>query len=117
LLAKCLDAVPMRRVKDIEMAVLTRPGCYRKVADSLAVKEVWVGVGGRRKRYVLCFNPAEAERQQQHRLEVLTRLVAELKLPDERTGLQIWLRDRYKGSRARWYRPSAHERENDGRRV
>ena len=53
-------AVPMRRVGEVEAEVLSRPGRYRKVADNLEVKEVWVGDGERRKRYVLCFNPAEA---------------------------------------------------------
>ena len=62
-LGRYVLAVPMRRVKDVESEVLTRPGRYRKVADNLEVKEVWVGEGERRKRYVLCFNPAEADRQ------------------------------------------------------
>ena len=83
-LGRYVLAVPMRRVKDVEAEVLTRPGRYRKVADNLEVKEVWVGDGERRKRYVLCFNPAEAERQRQHRIEVLTELAAELNLLDER---------------------------------
>src|SRR5690349_19330553 len=77
-------AVPMRRVKDVESEVLTRPGRYRKVADNLAVKEVWVGEGERRKRYVLCFNPAEAEQQRARRAQVLAALTAELTLLEER---------------------------------
>src|SRR5208337_3287155 len=52
----------------------------RRVAENLEVKEVWVGDGERRKRYVLCFNPAEAERQRLHRAEVLAELESELKL-------------------------------------
>jgi transposase len=83
-LGRYVLAVPMRRVKDIETEVLTRPGRYRKVADNLEVKEVWGGDGERRKRYVLCFNPAEAERPRQHRMQVLTELAAELKLLEER---------------------------------
>jgi transposase len=71
-------AVPMRRVRDVEAEVLTRPGRYREVADNLQVKEVWVGEGERRKRYVLCLNPQEAERQRQHRMQVLAELEAEL---------------------------------------
>jgi hypothetical protein len=68
----------MRRVRDVEAEVLTRPGRYRAVAENLQVKEVWVGEGERRKRYVLCLNPEEAERQRQHRLQVLTELEVEL---------------------------------------
>ena len=82
-LGRYVLAVPMRRVKDVETEVLTRPGRYR-VADNLAVKEVWVGEGERRKRYVLCFNPAEAEQQRAHRAQVLAELNAELTLLDER---------------------------------
>jgi hypothetical protein len=83
-LGRYVLAVPMRRVQDVEAEVLTRPGRYRKVADNLEVKEVWVGEGERRKRYVLCFNPAEAERQRQHRLQVLIELDAELTAQDKR---------------------------------
>src|SRR3954447_2160990 len=83
-LGRYVLAVPMRRVKDVETEVLTRPGRYRKVADNLEVKEVWVGDGERRKRYVLCFNPAEADRQSAHRAQVLVELTAELTLLDER---------------------------------
>jgi hypothetical protein len=53
----------MRKVKAIEADVLTRPGRYKKVADNLQVKEVWVGDGERRRRYVLGLNPQEAERR------------------------------------------------------
>jgi hypothetical protein len=83
-LGRYVLAVPMRRVKDVEGEVLTRPGRYRKVADNLEVKEVWVGDGERRKRYVLCFNPAEAAQQRAHRAQVLVELTAELTLLDER---------------------------------
>jgi transposase len=83
-LGRYVLAVPMRRVKDVESEVLTRPGRYRKVADNLEVKEVWVGDGERRKRYVLCFNPAEAAQQRAHLAQVLAALTAELTLLDER---------------------------------
>src|ERR1700759_3045376 len=83
-LGRYVLAVPMRRVQDVESEVLPRPGRYRKVADNLAVKEVWVGDGERRKRYVLCFNPAEAEQQRARRAQVLAELTAELTLLDER---------------------------------
>src|SRR5689334_21177339 len=83
-LGRYVLAVPMRRVKDVESEVLTRPGRYRKVADNLEVNEVWVGDGERRKRYVLSFNPAEAEQQRAHRAQVLAELNAELTLLDER---------------------------------
>ncbi len=49
-LGRYILAVPMRKVKDIALEVLTRPGRYKQVADNLQVKEVWVGEGERRKR-------------------------------------------------------------------
>jgi transposase len=83
-LGRYVLAVPMRRVQDVEVEVLSRPGRYRQVADNLQVKEVWVGDGERRKRYVLCFNPQEAERQRQHRQQVVMEMDAELTALDKR---------------------------------
>jgi hypothetical protein len=77
-LGRYILAVPMRRLKEVEAKVLARPGRYRKIADNLQVKEVWVGTGERRRRYVVCFNPEEAERQRRHRAMVLEALAAEL---------------------------------------
>src|SRR6185369_6243076 len=59
-----------------------RVPCDRK--PRIEVKEVWVGEGERRKRYVLCCNPAEAEQQRAHRAQVLAELSAELSLLRER---------------------------------
>jgi transposase len=83
-LGRYVLAVPMRRVQDVEVEVLTRPGRYREVAANLQVKEVWVGDGERRKRYVLCFNSQEAERQRAHRQQVLREIEAELTALDKR---------------------------------
>ena len=58
--------------------VLGRAGRYKKVADNLRVKEVVVGDGERRRRYVLCHNPQEERRQRRHRAKVLEELDAEL---------------------------------------
>ena len=70
--------MPIHRGGEIAQAVLTRPGRYQAVADNLQVKEVWVGEGERRRRYVVCHNPQEEARQRQHRNQVLTELEAEL---------------------------------------
>jgi hypothetical protein len=83
-LGRYILAVPMRKVKEIEAEVLTRPGRYKPVADNLQVKEVVVGEGERRRRYVLCLNPEEAERQRLHREQVLVELRAELGLLRQR---------------------------------
>lgn len=83
-LGRYILAVPMRKVRDIEVEVLTRPGRYKQVADNLQVKEVWVGEGERRRRYVLCLNPQEVERQRQHREQVLAEIAAEIKRLESR---------------------------------
>jgi transposase len=83
-LGRYILAVPMRKLKEVEGEVLARPGRYRRIAANLEVKEVWVGQGERRRRYVVCFNPEEAERQRQRRAVVLGVLQAELALLAER---------------------------------
>lgn len=75
---KYLLCMPMRRGDEITREVMAHRGRYRVVAENLQVKEVIVGKGERRRRYVLCYNPQEAERQRAHRAEVVEALTAEL---------------------------------------
>jgi Transposase DDE domain len=77
-LGRYILATPLRKLSEVEAEVLIRPGRYKPVADNLQVKEVVVGEGERRRRYVLCLNPQEAERQRRHREAVLDELAAEL---------------------------------------
>jgi transposase len=71
-------AMPCRKGTEVVTEVLTRRGRYQHVRDNLRVKEVWVGRGERRRRYVVCFNPDEAKRQRAHREEVIRELSASL---------------------------------------
>ena len=71
----CLPVKPGTEVSD---DVLARPGRYRTVAANLEVKEVVVGDGERRRRYVVCCNAEEAKRQQAHRAQILAELEAVL---------------------------------------
>jgi hypothetical protein len=48
-------------------AALARQGRYQTVRDNLRVKEVVVGDGDAAKRFVICHNPAEADREQTQR--------------------------------------------------
>ena len=57
---------------------LSRQGRYQTVRDNLRVKEVRVGDGDAAKRFIVCHNPAEAERDKTHRDDTITRLQAEL---------------------------------------
>jgi len=75
---KYIVCMPIHRGGEVAKAVLTRPGRYQEVADNLRVKEVVVGDGERRRRYVVCHNPQEEKRQRQHREQVLKELEAEL---------------------------------------
>src|SRR3954453_17971639 len=59
-------------------AALARQGRYQTVRDSLRVKEVRVGDGDAAKRFVICHNPAEAERERTQREDTIRRLQAEL---------------------------------------
>ncbi len=57
---------------------LSRQGRYRTVKDNLRVKEVRVGDGDAAVRYVVCHNPAEAERDRTRRAQRLARIEREL---------------------------------------
>jgi hypothetical protein len=71
-------ATPIGRVKEVRDEVLGRPGRYAEVAPNLRAKEVVIGRGERRRRYILCLNTEEAERQKHHREEILELLRCEL---------------------------------------
>ena len=77
-LGRYVLAVPAGRLKEVREDVLSRPGRFRKVAENLEVKEVVVGDGERRRRYVVCRNRAEEERQRKRRERVLVELGEEL---------------------------------------
>lgn len=100
--------MPMRRGDEVSEQVLSRAGTFAPVQPSellgdeskwlclpigckesknqeseppLFVKEVWLpykGAGERARRYVVCYNPKECERQRAHRKEVLGHLEREL---------------------------------------
>jgi hypothetical protein len=55
---------------------LSRAGRYRTVRDNVEIKEIVVGDGEARRRFILTRNPKEAERQRRRREEVLTDLRA-----------------------------------------
>ena len=57
---------------------LSRQGRYRSVRDNLRVKEVRVGEGEAAVRYVVCHNPAEADRDRARRAQRIAQIEAEL---------------------------------------
>lgn len=59
-------------------AALCRPGRFRIVKDNLHVKEVFVGEGTGRRRYVIAYNPEQAKVDRINREKTLDRLRCEL---------------------------------------
>jgi len=86
---KYLLACRMSSVSEIKQDVLTKRGPYTVFKDNLHAKEVIVGDGERRNRYILCYNPKEAERQGKHRTQVIELLEYELnRHPDKKASAQ-----------------------------
>ncbi len=60
----------MRKHKEVRELVLGRRGRYAEVGPKLKVKEVWV----KQRRYILCLNEEEAEKDKAAREAILDRL-------------------------------------------
>jgi len=75
---KYIVCMPLTSGGEVIKDVITRGGRYKEVAGNLHVKEVVVGDGERRRRYVVCYNPEEEKRQRKHRSYLLKNLEAEL---------------------------------------
>lgn len=71
---KYLLATRMGSVSEVKHKVVSKRGKYKVIQDNLHAKEVIVGDGERRRRYILCYNPKEAERQRKHRQEIVEKL-------------------------------------------
>lgn len=90
---KYLLAVRMGSVTEVKAEVLNRPGRYKIIADNLHAKEVTVGAGARQRRYIVCYNPHEAKRQQLHRQQVIKELEEELGKHSNRQATARWAID------------------------
>jgi len=75
---KYILCMPIKVGSEVAKSVVTRPGRYQDVASNLKVKEVTVGDGEGRRRYVVCYNPEEDRRQKDHRKKALEELEVEL---------------------------------------
>jgi len=85
-----LLAIRAGAVSEVQEEVLSRAGRYKEIADNLRAKEVVVGEGVMARRYIVCFNPSEAKRQQKHREKVLEELDKELRKHRDRGATQSW---------------------------
>jgi transposase len=75
---KYLLATRMASISEIKHEVLGKRGRFKVIHDNLHAKEIVIGDGERRTRYILCYNPKEATRQKKHREEVVRFLEEEL---------------------------------------
>jgi transposase len=66
--------IPLRKWKVADQ-ILKEGGEYQKVAPNLEVNEVWHDG----QRYVICYNPEQAEKDRKERLSFVAHLEAELK--------------------------------------
>jgi transposase len=87
---KYLLACRMASVAQIQREVLSKPGRYTILKDNLHAKEVIVGDGERRTRYILCYNPKEAERQQKHRQATVALLEEQLAAHADKSATAQW---------------------------
>jgi len=62
-----------------EMA-LAHPGRFKVLADNLHIKEVFAGEGTGQRRYVIAYNPQQAEVDRINRQQILERLACELEV-------------------------------------
>ena len=100
---KYLLATRMGSVSEVKEDVITKPGRYKVISENLHAKEVVVGDGERRRRYILCYNPREAERQRKHREQVVKELEEELgKHPDHKATAR-WAIDLLASGRTKRY--------------
>ena len=76
-------AEKLRNARGEAKEALTRPGRFHTVAGNLQVKEVIVGEGERRQRFVVCFNPETATRDQRVRANLVAYLTTQIEGTDE----------------------------------
>ena len=67
--------VKMRKLKKVKDFVLSTPGRYKDVEDNLKVKEIRLN----NKRYIICYNPYQAEKDRKDREEIIKNLQKKIK--------------------------------------
>jgi hypothetical protein len=82
-----LLATRMAGVKEIKETVLSQPGRYRELSENLHAKEVSLANG---KRYIICYNPAEARRQACHREEIVSLLESKIRRHKNKNATKKW---------------------------
>ena len=68
----------LRGKKEVNRMALSHKGRYQKVRDNLYVKEVTIGCGVGRRRFVVVYNPEQAKKDKATRERVLERIEKEI---------------------------------------
>ncbi|AZR74480.1 hypothetical protein BBF96_14465 [Anoxybacter fermentans] len=76
----------LRSCKKEVKEALARSGRYQKIKDNLEIKEIIVGDGEAKKRYVLAYNPLEAKRQKEQREQIIKEIESQLKFLRQLSG-------------------------------
>jgi transposase len=100
---KYLLATRLGSSAEVKQEVLTKAGRYKEIHENLQAKEVIVGEGERRRRYILCYNSKEAQRQKQHREEVVAVLEKELARHENKPVTAQWAIELLASSRYKKY--------------
>ena len=90
---KYLLATRMASISEVKHEVLGKRRRYHVIQDNLHAKEVIIGDGERRRLYILCYNPKEAERQKKRRAEIVRFLQEELTRHPEPKATARWAID------------------------
>jgi len=76
----------LRDSQEAHKEALSFKGRFKKVKDNLEVKEIVVGEGERRRRFVLVFNPEQAKKDKTTRERTLQRIEEEIKALGDQRG-------------------------------
>ncbi|WP_321414552.1 IS1634 family transposase [uncultured Desulfobacter sp.] len=82
------------RGPNVNEEALNRGGRFKKVNDNLHIKEVFVGEGSGRRRFVIAYNPEQAEHDKHVRARNLERIETELAALNKRSG-KAYLKSKY----------------------
>jgi transposase len=64
----------LRDNQEVHKEVLAKRGRYLKIRENLEIKEVIIGIGERRRRFILVHNPEEAKKDKATRAKILAKI-------------------------------------------
>jgi transposase len=76
----------LRDNQEVHQEVLAKRGRYLKIRENLEIKEVIIGGGERRRRFILVHNPEEAKKDKATREKILARIEKTLKELGDQKG-------------------------------